>query len=155
VIVHGDSNLIHHIRTDATGGYLFVDTDVSYATSLDLGVLITTPALYGVTARDVSTVEADGIWDTAFSIVADDASHVRVSGYAEDSSLWVSGASDVDASELATWTTWIEMDGASTASLDVRERLSGTISGASTAYVFGQPLIVDAVVYDAASVILQ
>lgn len=155
VLVHGDENLIRHIRTDVSGGYLFIDSDTSYSTGLDLGVLITTPALYGVTAHDVATVEVDGLYASTFAAVADDASHVRVSGYAEDADLWLDGAADVDAAALATWTTWLEAYGASTAQVNVAERFSGTIAGSSTAYVYGRPPVIDAVVLDAGQIVLQ
>jgi hypothetical protein len=155
VVVHGDENLVHHIRTDVEGGYLFIDSDVSYSTSMELGVLITTPALYGVVARDVSTVEVDGLYAATFSVVAEDASSVRLSGYADDVDLWIDGASDVDAAALGTFTTWLEAYGSSTAQVNVTDRLSGTVADASTAYVYGRPTLIDAVVLDAAQIVIE
>jgi len=155
VIVHGDDNIVPIIRTDVIDGRLIIDADLSYASSLDVGVLVTVPDVDAVTARDLARVEVDGVNTASLAVEAEDLADVRVAGLCGDVAVWASDLATVDAIALFAATAHVEASDSATAEVHARQLVTGSVSDSATAHVYGRPWVVDVVVTDAAVLVLE
>ncbi len=121
VAVTFDDNLIDRVVTRVSGDTLVLELDGTFNLMGSGDRLIT------VTMNTLQSLESSGATD------------VEMSGTASSYRLEVSGASDVDAVDLAATDVDVDISGASGVKLSADGVVSGSVSGASNLRVHGDP----------------
>lgn len=121
VAVTFDDNLIDRVVTRVSGDTLVLELDGTFNLTGSGDRLIT------VTMNTLQSLESSGATD------------VEMSGTASSYRLEVSGASDVDAVDLAATDVDVDISGASGVKLSANGVVGGSVSGASNLRVHGDP----------------
>jgi hypothetical protein len=160
VVVRTDENLMPFVEVKVEDGVLHVGMEpFSNPLPSQLEVEISSEALEGLaasgaadvvatatptdsfvlTASGASDVELKGLSTRALDVSASGASKVQVSGTATEGSVDASGASLVTLTDVVLETLRIDVSGASTLHARVTGEVRGSVSGASGAFVSGNP----------------
>ena len=141
--VTAEENLLPFIRSEVVDGRLILGPEPGIDLSGRERIV------YRVTARDLrllvpsgtSLAEVSAIDTPELEIRASGASQVRADGRADHFQLDLSGASRFVGERLRCRTVEAYLSGASLATVRVSDRLSGSLSGASTLEYYGDPTV--------------
>lgn len=137
--VETDDNLIPLIRTEVSGGVLRISCDKRVSTSGPIRIRVSAPDINNVEVSGASNVSITGIENPAFGIDVSGASKVKVEGSTSQLKAEASGASKIDAQNLAADNGTISTSGASGANVNVTGSLKADASGASHINYAGTP----------------
>ncbi|MFG0320559.1 MAG: head GIN domain-containing protein [Planctomycetota bacterium JB042] len=132
VEVSGDDNILPHLRIEVVGDRLIVEPRHSISPRCPLVVRATSPDLREIEASGATEVVVHGLDAAVLSLDVSGASEVRVDGRCDHLEAEVSGASDLELTELVAETAEIEASGASDADLRVDADLHARVSGAAS-----------------------
>jgi hypothetical protein len=165
VVVRGDDNLLHLVRTEVADGELTITAATEeahgFSSKVGLKVIVTTPALDGVEANsggrmeltnpsgsrlDVRStsggeVRASGVAESALLVEATGGGVVRLAGKAKDLRLECSGGASVKAGELAAESVRVESSGGAAVDVNATASLKGNLSSGSALKVRGAPAV--------------
>ncbi|MDJ0952959.1 MAG: DUF2807 domain-containing protein [Acidimicrobiia bacterium] len=135
VVVTYDDNILDNVITRVSNGVLIVELEGSLNLSgnVDRVVEVVTPQLV--------VIEASG------------ASSVKATGPVTSLELGASGASSIDLDDLDLGDVTLDVSGASSVALTTEGSVRGSVSGASSVVVSGNPVAVDVDVSGASSLI--
>lgn len=159
VSVEADENLQSLITTKNEGTKLIIENKKSICGSKDLIVYITTPDIKSIDLsgavefNSINNIMSDelGLYISGaaemdinislnkLKIVCSGSGKLSLKGKADEVNALLSGASDINAYELATKNFNLSSSGAGKASINVSEKLDVEISGAATVYYKGNP----------------
>ena len=141
--ITANENILPHLVSVVRGGVLHLETkDLGEIQGeLHLEYHVTVRRLEELRASGVTTAEVHGIDARHFRVEISGVSSVVAEGRADRQDLFVSGVSAYEAEQLSTRVTQVLMSGASLAVVNVRERLEGSLSGASQVVYIGQPSV--------------
>lgn len=176
VEVEADDNIVPYIQTKVRDRILHItlkgDEIRSFSPKLPMNVYVTIKDLQEVKAHAASSVEGKSVFKTEkleldicsaatleleiqagiVELDVSSAANVTLTGTADKIKADLSGASRWDGSELETLKTDIDMSGASTATVKVKDELQYDVSSASRLVYSGDPRIYKAEVSGAGSV---
>ena len=115
-----------------------LEIEISGASQVDISDVVSGNAfleISGASKIEGTFTMKDAVFDVS------GASSVTLEGSAEDMSLDASGASTVDLSDLTLNNAWVNLSGASQATVNASGQLNGDISGASLLEYLGNPTI--------------
>ena len=163
VSVRTDDNLLAAISATVHGDTLELGLvpDTAIARSTTLEATVSDDALEGLTVAGASSVTASATPSGAFWLTVSGASHAALDGIAPGSltvdvsgastatlkgaarsgALRLTGASAVDLRELSLETAQLDLSGGSALRARVSAEVLGTMSGASTATILGNPTV--------------
>ena len=161
--VEGQRNVLNVLRTQVVGKQLAIDFDrVRLRKHEPVKVYLTTPTLTALGASATSQATSSSAWTgNQLRIETSGASHVALTcqemgsvfttisgagqvtlhGTATEQTINLSGAGQLQASDLATQDADVTVSGAGAASIRVARRLNARISGGSKVRYKGQPQI--------------
>jgi hypothetical protein len=165
VVVRGDDNLIHLVRTEVADGELVISAATEqthgYSSKVGLKVIITTPTLDGVGAHSGGHIElanpsgsrlavratsggevrASGMSEVALHVEASGGAAVRLSGKAKELKLECSGGAVVKAGELSAESVQVEGSGGAAVEVNASTSLRGSLSSGTALKVHGAPAV--------------
>jgi hypothetical protein len=162
VKIETDDNLIDKVKAEVKNGILMVDTR-SLGGASSLKVTIQTKDLKSITTSGAATlksentlkakdlkIDASGASELKLTVDVTNltsdlsgAANLKLSGNAIRHTVKASGAADLKADDLQTSVTEVEMTGASTAHIDAKEKLTGSISGISDVKYNNKPTVIE------------
>jgi hypothetical protein len=162
LVVTGDDNILHHLKTEVVGDTLKIYADTSYSSDLEIKVTVAVPVLKELSGSGASRTKLTGATGDHFSLELSGASHCQFDGNADavevtlsgashatltgstkELKLECSGASRVTATELTAEKVVAELNGASIAHVHASQELDAEASGASSLRYAGQPSKLD------------
>lgn len=141
--LRGDANLLPHVRTRFEGGVLKVDSDQELSPNHPLVVTAHTSKLERVALSGAGKVQVLGLQGPKFALNLSGAAHARLAGDVSSTTLDISGAGKIDASELVATDVEVEVSGAGKASVHATGKLKVDISGAGKVSYSGKPKIIE------------
>lgn len=162
VVVETDENLMEYVTTELVGGMLAVDTRQGVALApTKLIVYVQGPDIDELSINGSGDITAsstligerldlsiDGSGDisarvdmTSVYTSIDGSGDVTLSGETDAHSISIDGSGDVKASNLATSTTTITIDGSGNCKVNAAETLTVTIDGSGDVYYRGSPTV--------------
>ena len=162
VKIETDDNLMDKVKTEVKNGVLMVDTRALSAAS-SLKITIQVKDLNSIKTASASTltgqntinsndlkIDALGASEIKLEVNAavlttslSGAARLTLSGNAEKHSIKASGAADLKAEDLKTSITDVKLSGASSARVDVADKLTGNVSGVSSLKYNNKPAQVE------------
>lgn len=139
VRVEADDNLLEYIKTDVDGETLEISTTKRISTRSPIIVRVGAPALDKIDCSGASKMSIVNLDNTDFTANISGASAVSAAGKTKNLRVELSGASRIDAGQLAAEIVWVEGSGASKADVSVSEKLDADLSGASRVSYSGSP----------------
>jgi hypothetical protein len=160
VKIETDDNFMDKVKTEVRNGILAVDTR-SLGGASQLKVTIQVKDLRNITISGASTlksentlksadlkIDASGAAEVKLEVNVENlesdlsgAAEIKLSGNAVHHSVKASGAADLKAEDLQTSTTEVHMTGASSAKIEAKDKLSGSISGISDVKYKNKPAV--------------
>jgi hypothetical protein len=150
--VTADQNLLPHIRTEVTAGKLRIYSDTQLAPTKDVALIVSSSGLDDVDLVGAIHFTATGITGGELNISTTGAVNVDASGTVTRLTARMTGASQLQASDLIARTAVITATGAATANVNVTESLNASISGAGSLTYSGNPPHLDQHVTGAGSI---
>lgn len=117
-----------------------MDIEVSGASSLDMDEIMASNVTFDISGASQVTGEVD-VDDVEFDVSG--ASTVRLQGMGDDMELDLSGASNAELDDFPVNDAYVDLSGASRATISVDGRLDGNLSGASKLIYEGNTTTVD------------
>ena len=141
VVVTFDDNLIDKVVTRVSGNTLILEIDgsVNLTGSADRGVAVTMNEMDALGASGACDVAVTGANSELTALEASGASNIKVTGATTSYELNASGASNVNARDLIAADIQLDVSGASSADVSATGTVIGSVSGASSLDVYGDP----------------
>jgi Putative auto-transporter adhesin, head GIN domain len=136
-----DENLLSYVESDVSGDTLHVRTQEHIWPTHGIKVVISSPTRTGARIRGAVKLTAKQLTGPKFALEASGASHVSLDGNIDDLLADMTGASELDASDLHTKTAEISTTGAGDAEVAVAQTLKVAITGAGKVSYSGNPTI--------------
>jgi hypothetical protein len=136
-----DENLLDYIESEVSGDTLRLRTREHIWPTHDVKVLVSSPTRTGARIRGAVKLTAKQLTGPKFALEASGASRVSLDGSVDDLLADMTGASELDASDLHTKTAEISTTGAGDAEVAVAETLKVAITGAGKVSYSGNPTI--------------
>lgn len=140
VILHGDENILPHVRTTVRGGSLEVTMDQgSYRFESRTWIEITVPELKAYSLAGNGDCEIAGIDQDSFSVSLSGSGDVRAVGRTDHLSVDVSGSGNLELSGLKAREANVVVTGSADLALHVSEALTVNITGSADVEYEGGP----------------
>jgi hypothetical protein len=139
--IEGDENILPLITSDVSGGVLTLRSTDRYSASEPIVVKISVPNLDALSVSGAGKFEIKGLKNENFTIQANGAPQINVSGVTRDLNIDTNGAANIDTHNLTASRGVVESKGVSNVEVDVKDKLDVTISGPSTVTYGGDPTV--------------
>jgi len=137
--ITGDANLLPLITTNSQGNKLMITTAKSICTELTITLEISVANLEALVTNGSDTIKAQGIDTHKFVLDMGGSSDVELSGSAEVFEASISGAGDLNAKNLKTKGSALNISGTGTANVYATDKLKVDIMGVADVNYFGHP----------------
>jgi hypothetical protein len=131
-----DDNLLDNLETVVSGGTLRISCR-DCSPSRSAVIRIAAPELDRIEVNGASHVVANDVSAERLSINVSGASELEIDGRVDALTVDGSGASDIEGERLTAVTLQVSLSGASSATIEVVDRVDGQLSGASTLHLSG------------------
>ena len=138
-----DENLISHVKTSVEGNQLKIETQDSIAPSHGVKVAITSPSLDGATLSGAVKLNADRLSGATFGLETSGAAKVTLTGKVNRLLASLTGASKLEATNLAADDVELSVTGAGKADVSASNLLRAAITGAGKVSYTGHPKSVE------------
>jgi len=163
--VEAEDNLLPQLATRVSGGILYIEDRQPFATRVDptrpVKITLTVKDLHQLNCPSAGTVSIEGLQTDSLHLSASGAGHVALTGLVVSTLTFdLSGAGSVDAggsagsldlgisgfgsfngSQLAAQRADVDISGAGSATLWVKDQLSANISGVGSVNYYGSPKV--------------
>jgi len=140
VTLHGDENILPHVRTSVRGGSLEVTMDQgSYRFESPTWIEITVPELKAYSLSGSGDCELAGIDQGAFSVSLSGSGDIVAVGRTEHLSVDVSGSGNLELTGLKAREATVDVTGSADVALHVSDALMVNISGSADVRYEGGP----------------
>lgn len=143
VEVEADDNLLQYIETEVSGGTLSITSDKRLNPSSPIRIRISAPDIERIKSSGASKVSLNDLKNSELTVDTSGVSKVTLAGQTANLTVDVSGASHIDAENLAAENANIDASGASHVSVNVLNELRSDASGASKIRYTGSPKSVE------------
>ena len=138
-----DENLLSHVKTSVEGNLLKIETQDSIAPSHGVKVAITSPSLDGATLSGAVKLNADRLSGATFGLETSGAAKVTLAGKVNRLLASLTGASKLEATNLAADDVELSVTGAGKADVSASNLLRAAITGAGKVSYTGHPKSVE------------
>lgn len=138
-----DENLLSHVKTSVEGNQLKIETQDSIAPSHGVKVAITSPSLDGATLSGAVKLNADRLSGATFGLETSGATKVTLAGKVNRLLASLTGASKLEATNLAADDVELSVTGAGKADVAASNLLRAAITGAGKVSYTGHPKSVE------------
>lgn len=139
--VEGDANVLEFVTAEIRGGELHLQNKRDYSVSEPITFRITVPNLEGLSVTGAGQIEIKGMNNEKFEIDSSGAPNITVSGNTKVIDIDSNGAGKIDTQDLHAARAVVESKGVSRIDVDVEDQLDVTVSGPSSVYYKGNPVV--------------
>lgn len=139
--IEGDENILPLIMTDVSGSELRLRSSEGYSTSEPIVIKISVPNLESISIAGAGKFDIKGLKNDKFSINANGAPVIKVSGATKELNIDTNGAAKIDTHSLTASRGVVDSKGVSSVEVDVKDQLDVTVSGPSTVTYDGNPTV--------------
>lgn len=141
VVVEADDNLIPIIKTDVRDGFLNINTDDSFRSSLPVKVKVSMPSLETINIQGSGDITANNINAGNFAYEVTGSGDGKLSGTASSASFVITGSGNVDATNLAVSAAEVRVTGSGDAKVNAKDSLKAQINGSGDVWYKGSPQV--------------
>jgi hypothetical protein len=139
VKITADENLLDLIKTIPHGNKLVIFPEKQICSNIGLTIDITVSTLLGLVTNTAGEVNVSGINTQHFSLVSLDSEDISLAGQAYQLTAEVSGDNNLNAGNLQTRESCLNISGSGMTHIRVSERLDVNIEGLADVYYSGDP----------------
>lgn len=139
--VEGDDNVLSVVTAEVVNNVLRLRNTKNYSTSEPVKFRITVPDLEGLSVEGAGHINIKGLNNGKFEIDSKGAPTIDVAGNTKLVNIDSSGAGKIDTHNLHAARAVVDSKGVSQIELDVADQLDVTISGPSSVYYKGDPVV--------------
>jgi hypothetical protein len=139
--VEGDDNVLAVVTAEVSNNVLQLRNTKNYSTSEPVTFRISVPNLEGISVEGAGNVNIRGLNNDKFAIDSQGAPTINVSGNTKLVDIDSSGAGKIDTHNLHAARAVVDSKGVSRIDLDVADQLDVKISGPSSVYYKGDPVV--------------
>jgi hypothetical protein len=139
--VEGDENVLALVTSDVSGSVLHLDNKSDYSVREPITFRITVPNLEGLSVNGAGHIEIKGIKNDKFEIDSQGAPNIIVYGTTKLIDIDSSGAGKIDTKDLHAARAVVDSKGVSRIDVDASDQLDVTVSGPSSVYYKGDPVV--------------
>jgi len=139
--VEGDDNVLTVVTSEVSNKVLRLRNTKSYSSSEPVKFKISVPSLEGLSVTGAGNVDIKGLNNEKFEIDAEGAPTINAAGNTKIINIDSSGAGKIDTHNLHASRAVVESKGVAQIDLDVADQLDVTISGPSSVYYKGDPVV--------------
>ena len=139
--VEGDDNVLSVVTAEVVNNVLRLRNTKNYSTSEPVKFRITVPDLEGLSVEGAGHINIKGLNNGKFEIDSKGAPTIDVAGNTKLVDIDSSGAGKIDTHNLHAARAVVDSKGVSQIELDVADQLDVTISGPSSVYYKGDPVV--------------
>ncbi len=139
--VEGDDNVLDYVTSDVSNNVLRIKNTKGYSVSEPVKFKISVPNLEGLSVNGAGRIEIKGMNNEKFEIDSNGAPSISVSGTTKVVDIDTNGAGKIDTHNLHATRAVVDSKGVSRIDLDVAEQLDVTVSGPSSVYYKGDPVV--------------
>ncbi|HEX3251236.1 MAG TPA: head GIN domain-containing protein [Pyrinomonadaceae bacterium] len=139
--VEGDDNVLSLVTAEVSNNVLRLKNSQNYSTSEPVKFRISVPNLEGLSVQGAGRIDIKGLNNEKFEIDSSGAPTINVSGNTKLVDIDSSGAGKIDTHNLHAARATVDSRGVSQIDLDVADQLDVKISGPSSVYYKGDPVV--------------
>ena len=139
--VEGDDNVLGVVTAEVSNNVLRLRNTKNYSVSDPVTFRISVPNLEGLAVSGAGRIDIKNIKNDKFEIDSDGAPNISVSGNTKIIDIDSRGAGKIDTHNLHASRGVVDSKGVSRIELDVTDQLDVTISGPSSVYYKGDPVV--------------
>ena len=139
--VEGDDNVLEFVTAEVRGKELRLKNTKSYSTSEPVRFKITVPNLEGLSVSGAGRIDVKNMKNEKFEIDSNGAPNIIVSGSTNTVDIDSNGAGKIDTHNLRAARPVVDRKGVSRIDLDVVNQLDVTVSGPSSVFYRGDPVV--------------
>lgn len=139
--VEGDDNVIEYVSTEVSNNVLRLKNTRSYSVNEPVKVKLSVPNLEGLSVSGAGKIEIKGMNNEKFQIDSNGAPAINVSGTTKLIQIHSNGAGKIDTHNLRASRGVVESNGVSRVDLYVADQLDVTVSGPSSVFYQGDPVV--------------
>jgi putative autotransporter adhesin-like protein len=141
VEVEGDDNVLGIVTTEVSRNVLRLRTTKNYSSSEPVKFKISVPNLEGLSVSGAGRIDVKDLKNDKFEIDSSGAPTISASGNTKVIDIDSNGAGKIDTHELHASRGVVDSKGVSRIELDVSDQLDVKISGPSSVYYKGNPVV--------------
>jgi len=139
--VEGDDNVLQYVTSEVSNNVLRLKNTRSYSVNEPVKFKISVPNLEALSVSGAGRIEIKGIKNEKFEIDSQGAPSISVSGTTKVIDIDTSGAGKIDTRNLHASRAVVDSKGVSRVDLDVADQLDVTVSGPSSVFYKGDPVV--------------
>ena len=139
--IEGDDNVLELVTSEVGGNVLRLKNTKNYSTNEPVRVKITVPKLEGLSVSGAGRVEVKDVKSEKFEIDSNGAPNITVAGDTNVIDIDSNGAGRIDTHNLRASKAVVDSKGVSRIDLDVKDQLDVTVSGPSSVFYRGDPVV--------------
>ena len=139
--VEGDDNILRVVTAEVSNNVLRLRNTQNYSSSEPVKFRISVPNLEGLTVRGAGHVDIKGLKNDKLEVEAEGAPSINLAGNTKLINIDSSGAGKIDSHNLHASHAVVDSRGVAQIDLDVSDQLDVTISGPSSVYYKGDPVV--------------
>jgi hypothetical protein len=139
--IEGDDNVLSVVTAEVSNNVLRLRSSQNYSSSEPVRFRISVPNLEGISVRGAGHIDIKGLNNDKFAIDSEGAPTINVAGNTKVINIDSSGAAKIDSHNLHASRAVVDSKGVAQIELDVKDQLDVTISGPSSVYYKGDPVV--------------
>jgi len=139
--VEGDDNVLSVVTAEVSNNVLRLRNTQNYSTSEPVKFRISVPKLDALSVSGAGHIDIKGLNSDKFQIDSQGAPSINAAGNAKVINIDSSGAGNIDMHNLHASRAVVDSKGVAQIDLDVADQLDVTISGPSSVYYKGDPVV--------------
>ena len=139
--VEADDNVLEYISTEVSNNVLRLKNTKGYSVNEPVKIKISVPNLEGLSVSGAGTIQIKGMNNEKFEIDSNGAPSIAVSGTTKLIDINTNGAGKIDTHNLRASRGVVESNGVSRVDLYVADQLDVTVSGPSSVFYQGDPVV--------------
>jgi len=139
--VEADDNILSLVSTEVSNNVLQLRPKQNFRVSEPVKIRIAMPDIEELSTTGAGDIQVSGVKNQKFTIEANGASMITVSGDTETLNIDASGAGKIDAHKLHAARAFVDAKGVASIDLYAKDQLDVTISGPSHVTYWGDPKV--------------
>jgi len=139
--VEGDDNILDYVSSEVSNNVLRLRNTKNYSVNEPVKFKISVPNLEALSVSGAGKIEIKGVNNEKFEIDSSGAPSISVSGTTKVIDIDTNGAGKIDTHNLHASRGIVDSKGVSRVDLDVADQLDVTVSGPSSVFYKGDPVV--------------
>lgn len=139
--IETDDNILPLVGTEVSGNVLHIKSKSSYSVSQPVVIRIGVSDLEGVTSNGAGKISVTGLKNEKFSIESNGAPYITIAGNTQLVDINANGAGTIDTNKLRAARAVVDSKGVSKIDVYAADQLDVTVSGPSTVFYAGNPVV--------------